>query len=97
MEVAILEDSSKHEFNRLQFGFVEKRGTNIAIYLANDVIQYCNKRGSTVYTCALDAVMAFDGIPHSVLLQKAVNVIPDKWWRIMHVWYSNIYVNVKMG
>ncbi len=44
MELAILEDSSKHEFNRLQFGFVEKRGNNTAICLANDVIQYCNKR-----------------------------------------------------
>ncbi len=95
MELAILEDNSKHEFIRLQFGFVEKRGTNTAICLVNDVIQYCNKWGSTVYTCALDAEMAFDGVPHIILLQKAVNVIPDTWWRIMHVWYSNIYVNVK--
>ncbi len=39
--------------------------------------------------------MAFDWIPHCVLLQKTFNVKPDKWWRIMHVWYSNIYVNVK--
>ncbi len=56
----------------------KKMETNTAICLVNDVIQYCNKQGSTVYTCALDAEMAFDGIPHSLLLQKAVNVIPDK-------------------
>ncbi len=73
-----MEDSAKHELNRLKFDFGEKRGTNTTICLTNDVIQYCNKRGSTVYTCALDAEMAFDGIPHSTLLQKAVNVIPDK-------------------
>ncbi len=60
---------------------MEKRGTklNTAICLANDVIQYCNKQVSSVYTCALDAEMAFDGIIQSILLQKAVNVIPDKW------------------
>ncbi len=34
----------------------------------------------SLHTCELDAEMVFDGIPHSILLQKAINVIPDKWW-----------------
>jgi hypothetical protein len=97
MELAVLEDSSPHDFNTLQFGFVEKRGTNTAICLANDVIQFCNRRGSAVYTCALDAEMAFDGIPHSILLYKSMNVIPDMWWRILHLWYSDLYVQIKWG
>ncbi len=29
-------------------------------------------------------------------LTRYFNVIPDKWWRIMHVWYSNIYGNIKL-
>ncbi len=44
MEMAILEDISENDFNMLQFCFVAKRNTNTAISLANDVIQYINKR-----------------------------------------------------
>ncbi len=39
VEMAILEDSSEHDFNMLQFGFVAKRSSNTAISLANDVNQ----------------------------------------------------------
>ncbi len=92
MEMAILEDSSEHDFNMLQFGFVSKRGTNTAISLANDVIQYINKRGSPVYTCMLDAEMAFDGIPHGRLMHKAINIIHDRWWRILKGWYTDLFV-----
>ncbi len=48
MAMAILEDSSEHDFNMLQFCFVTKRGTNTAISLAYDVIQYINKKRSSV-------------------------------------------------
>ncbi len=95
MEMAILDDSSNHDFHDLQFGFVNRRGTNMAICLAHDVVDYFNTRGSPVYTCALDAEMAFDGIPHSILLKKAMNIIPDRWWRILHTWYSKMEVQVK--
>ena len=74
---------------------MENRGTNTAIALAHDVINFCDVRGSTVFTCALDAEMAFDGIPHSVLLKKAIGVIPDIWWRLLYIWYSNLQVQVK--
>ncbi len=95
MELCILEESSPDHFHALQFWFIEGRGTGMAIRLANDVIEYCNKRGSPVYTCALDAEMAFDSIPHSILLEKASGVIPDIWWRILHKWYASLTVQVK--
>ena len=34
----------------------------MATVLANDVISYCTKRGSTVYACTLDAEGAFDAV-----------------------------------
>jgi hypothetical protein len=67
----------------------------MAISLASDVIKYFNTRGSTVYACTLDAEMAFDGIPHSVLLYKAINVIPDPWWCILYMWYKYLKVRIK--
>ena len=63
--------------------------------MANDIINYCNANGSAIYTCALDAEMAFDGIPHSILLMKVINVIPDTWWRLLLTWYHNSQVQVK--
>ncbi len=45
MEMAIQEDSSDHESDVVQLGFIEKRGTTTAIGLANDIIQYFNNRG----------------------------------------------------
>ena len=40
----------------------------MATALANDVISYCTKRGSTVYACShVDAEGAFDAVPHSIL------------------------------
>ncbi len=95
MEMAILEDSSEHDFNMLQFGFVSKRGTDTAISLANNIIQYINKRRSPVHTCTLDAKMAFNGIPHSILMHKVINIIPDKCWRILKGWYTDFFVQEK--
>ncbi len=33
--------------------------------------------------------MAFDGIPHSILMHKAINVIPDKGW------YTDLFIQMK--
>ena len=70
----------QHIFSDSQFGFVSGRGTEIATALINDVISYANDRGSTVYTCALDAESSFDSIPHCVLFKKASEVLPDYCW-----------------
>ena len=49
---------------------------------ANDVSTYCTKHVSPVYMCSLEAEGAFDAVPHAILFQKAINVIPDHCWVI---------------
>ena len=95
LEYAIIEDSSKHVFHPLQYGFVDGRGTKMAISTTQDIITYCNNRGSPVYTCGLDVEKAFDGVPHCVLLHKSLGIIDDKWWRILYVWYHGSSAMVK--
>jgi len=97
LELYILDVSGYHEFNDLQFGFVAPRGTNMATSLANDVIKYYTKRGSPVYTSSLDAEGAFDAVPHAILFQNAITVIPDHCWVIMMKWYRSISIQVKWG
>jgi len=77
MEMFILEESDYHDFSDSQFGFVPGRGRNMAISLTHDVISYNVKRGSPIFVCSLDAEGAFDAIPHSIIFDKAINVMPD--------------------
>lgn len=95
LELYILDVSSRHEFSDLQFGFIAGRGTNMAASLANDVISYCNKRGSAVFTCSLDAECAFDTVPHNILLYKSIGILPDHCWRILFNWYNALKVQIK--
>ena len=39
--------------------------------------------------CALDA---FDCLPHPIILQKVMGVVPDMYWRILYVWYAKMCV-----
>ena len=64
MEKHILYMSGDHEFNDVQFGFIEGRGTDMAVSLTHYIIYHCISRGSTVYTCSLDSEGAFDATPH---------------------------------
>ena len=95
MEYAMLEGVSDHNFHDLQFGFIEGRGTTMAICTAKDAISYVNSRGTSVYACALDAEKAFDGVPHSILLKKSLGVLPDHWWRLLYNWYSDLSAVIK--
>jgi hypothetical protein len=95
MEYGILDDSCKDAFHPLQYGFVDGRGTKMAISTTQDIITFCNSRGSSVYVCGLDVAKAFDGVPHSVLLFKSLGVIPEYWWRILYSWYENSEALVK--
>ena len=95
LEYIILDCVSDHKFHKSQYGFIHQRSTNMAISLASDVIKYTTSRGSSVFACTLDAEMAFDGIPHSVLLYKAIDIIPDPWWFVMYAWYKHVKVRVK--
>lgn len=95
LELYILDKSAHHIPSDLQFGFVEGRSTCMAAVLTNDVINYSVNRGSPVYTCALDAEGAFDAIPHEILFQKAIGVVPDHCWVVLVTWYKTITVQVK--
>ena len=79
MEMYILEESSGYIFSNSQLGFVSGRGTEIATALVNDVISYANVRGSTVYTCSLDAEGAFQGRPQDLAGGGAKNFFFQIW------------------
>jgi hypothetical protein len=95
LEHYILECSGHHVFSDTQFGFVQGRGTCMAVSLSNDVINYCIKHGSPVYTCSLDAQGAFDEVPHEILFMKANNIVPDHCWTLLVSWYQSMYVELK--
>ena len=97
LEIHILQESGEHEFHDLQFGFIGNRGTSMAAALTHDVLDYCTANKSPVYLCALDAESAFDGIPHAVMFQKALKVVPPLLWRILVYWYSQLTVIIKWG
>ena len=44
-----------------------------ALYTVQQVVNYYNERGSTIYMAALDACKAFDRINHSTLISKLVS------------------------
>ena len=66
----------------------------MAISLTHDVASY-NVKLSPIFSCSLDAEGAFDAIPHSILFDKALNVIPDPCWKLLYYWYANITAQVR--
>ena len=97
LELYIIDNCHGHVFDPLQFGFIDGRGTNMAIALASDVSQYCYAQGSTTYMCSLDAEAAFDGLPHAVLFSKAIGVIPDASWQVLYYWYQRMEVYISFN
>ena len=95
MEMLILEESDYHGFSDSQFGFVPGSRTNMAISLTHDIISYNVKRGSPIAVCSLDAEGAFDAIPHSIISDKAINVMPDPCWRLLYYRYTKVTSQVK--
>ena len=92
VEMHILQECSDYNFSDYQFGFFHGKGTNTAVTLAHDVAAYCNFNKSSVFMCGLDAEGAFDGIPHAVLFNKCMDIIPDTCWKLLYKWYTNITV-----
>jgi len=91
----ILFCATGHHFSEHQFGFVGGRNTSLALSLVTDVVAYANTNGSCVYACSLDAEGAVDNIPHSILFQKTIGIIPDLCWRTLVMWYKSLNVVVK--
>ena len=87
LEMFVLQECGYHDFHDSQFGFVPGRGTNMAIYVSRDVISYC--------ACSLDAGGAFDAIPHSVLFDKCIGILPDVCWQLLYFWYHKLTVQIR--
>ncbi len=81
------------EFSDLQYGFVEVHGTAMAASLTYDVISHRVSKGSTVYTCSLDAEGAFCFRKHLGLFQiyNGGSLNTGNHWQ----WYSKPTVKIK--
>ena len=90
-------DESNMNFSRAQFGFVQGRNTNMAIALAQDIGTFCVNNGTPVYFCSLDVEGAYDALPHSVILKKVMNAVPDYIWMLLFEWYSNMNISIRWG
>ena len=97
LEQYIINECKHFKCNDAQFGFISKRSTQMATCVANDVGEYCLSRGSSVYFASLDAEGAFDLLPHSVLLKKTMDVIPDNLCRLLYYWYKHMEVVIRWG
>ena len=91
----MLDQWSGHTFSKAQFGFIKFRGTDMAIALAHDLGKFCNASGSPLFYCSLDVQGAFDSLSHVVLLQKAMDIIPESNWALLYYWYQKMTVSVK--
>ena len=89
------DETGHYDYSSLQFGFVPGRGTAMAAALTNDVISFGTSRGSTVYSCSLDAEGAFDAIPHPILFRKAMESIPTHCWKMLVYWYGRLAIQIK--
>ena len=94
LEYFMLDRWTSHEFSKAQYGVIKHRGTDMATALAHDIGKYCNASGSCVFYCSLDVKGTFDGLSHAVILNKAMDVIPEFDWKILQYWYSNMVVTI---
>ncbi len=87
----ILEECGFYKFDDTQFGFVQGRGTNMAISITQGVITYTVKRGNPVFACSLDAEGAFDAMPFQVIFHKAADVLSDGPWHVLYFWCKDMF------
>ena len=95
LEYYMLDQWSGHTFSKAHFGFIKFRGTDLAIALAHDLGKFCNASGSPSFYCSLDVQGAFDRLSHVVLLQKAMDIIPESNWALLYYWYQRMAVSIK--
>ena len=62
------------------------------------MVSHYLQRGSSVFTCFLDASKVFNLVRHSLLFKKLLSVgLPDLVVRLLSIWYSNQQLNVRWG
>jgi hypothetical protein len=94
--VILLLEGDKLNCDPLQFGFQPGSGTVMCTWTATAVIDYFNRRVSTVYGCAMDLSKAFNMVDWKelflILKKRAVNPI---FLRVLLFIYRNQQCNVK--
>jgi len=82
--------------HNLQFGFEKHLSCSSAVYVAQQVIQYYVRRGSTVYLAALDARKAFDRINNTIIINKLQSRnAPMCFIQIIANWYGKLNATVR--
>ena len=64
-----------------QFGFKQKHGTEMCVFVLKELIRYYNfiKHGSCIYVAFLDASNAFDRVNHTKLISMLLELGVPKW------------------
>ena len=84
--------------SELQFGFKPGLSTTFCTGVLKGVVSHYLQRGSSVFTCFLNASKAFDLVRHSLLFKKLLSVgLPDLVVRLLSRWYSSQQLNVHWG
>ena len=78
-----------------QYGFRQGRGTAMACSLINDLMLYCNARGSPMFICSLDAEKCFDSIWHDGLFYKLIEILPLSHWLFLYQLYGSLQATVR--
>lgn len=64
--------NDKHRQHRQQFGFKSNSSCSHAVFVINQVINYCRSRKNLLYTSAVDASKAFDKVSRPHLWLKLI-------------------------
>ena len=88
----------KMEISEEQYGFMEGKGTNNAIYILRTLIERSIEKQKDIYLCFIDYTKAFDKVKHDELIKMLEDInIDRKDLRIIKNIYWNQVAAIKRG
>ena len=97
-QVFIILEGEKMGFDQLQFAYQHNTSTNMCTWAVSNVVEYFNKRGSSVFAASMDMTKAFDNVSWSRLFStlegRKIDVV---FLRLMMFIYENQTCKVKWG